>query len=209
MARRLIGYGYTDSSGVAHITNDPDGETISGYTGVGAGEIQIVAELHDDSSVVSQPITVYDCTKYDKGLSGDGNHNDIWSGDTTNLSRETEYSSLKETSGNIAIYTGISNECTIEMEVLQVDGAITNTIIQFPNGSNVSKGTATLQHCGGTLNTWTPIKIDLTTTKATITNLDTSNSVEREISDDTVARFKLITSNEVTELRFRNVKIYP
>lgn len=71
MAKRLIGYGNTNSSGVATITNAPDGSSISGYTGVGAGKIDIVAELHDDSSVQSEPYQVLDCIYIDNCKSDD------------------------------------------------------------------------------------------------------------------------------------------
>lgn len=50
---RYIGKGTTDANGVAHITEDAEGNDISsnpGYTGVGAGEIDVVAS-------VDKPIT--------------------------------------------------------------------------------------------------------------------------------------------------------
>ena len=77
--KRLIGYGTTNSSGVATLTNAPDGSTLSpnGYTGKGVGKIDIQAELHDDSSVVSQPYTVIDAMFYDSGFTGTPN-SDWW-----------------------------------------------------------------------------------------------------------------------------------
>ena len=44
MARRLIGTGITNAQGIAIMDKDAQGETITGYTGVGAGKLQIVAE---------------------------------------------------------------------------------------------------------------------------------------------------------------------
>lgn len=62
MSEQLIGYGYTNSQGVATLDYDANGNAISGsgYTGTGAGVLDLKAKLHDDSSVVSQPYTVWD-----------------------------------------------------------------------------------------------------------------------------------------------------
>jgi len=43
MARRLIGTGVTNSQGIATMNKDPSGTTITGYTGTGAGKLQIIA----------------------------------------------------------------------------------------------------------------------------------------------------------------------
>ena len=64
---RLIGYGYTNSSGIATLDYDANGTAISpsGYTGTGGGEIDIKAKLHDDNTVQSEPYTVDDCSYLD------------------------------------------------------------------------------------------------------------------------------------------------
>lgn len=49
-----LGYGTTDENGIAKLDHDADGEEIShSYTGVGAGEVDVVASL-DDSSTISE-----------------------------------------------------------------------------------------------------------------------------------------------------------
>ena len=61
-----LGYGVTDSNGVAKLDHDADGEEIShSYTGTGAGEIDVIASLDNastisDSSIQSEPYTVLD-----------------------------------------------------------------------------------------------------------------------------------------------------
>ena len=80
---RYLGYGVTDSNGVAHLKKNAKDQDIDGYTGVGAGEIDIIASLDNpivDGSIVSVPCNVLDCYKYDEGLLAEGHHNDIWTG---------------------------------------------------------------------------------------------------------------------------------
>lgn len=65
---RYLGYGTTNSNGVAHLDHDPQGNPINGYTGTGAGEIDVVASLDNpiiDDSIVSEPYPVFDCPVYD------------------------------------------------------------------------------------------------------------------------------------------------
>ena len=47
MARRLIGTGITNNQGIAIMNKDPQGNTITGYTGVGAGKLDIIAVSGD------------------------------------------------------------------------------------------------------------------------------------------------------------------
>ena len=44
---RYLGYGVTDSNGVAHLKKNAKDQDIDGYTGVGAGEIDIIARQKD------------------------------------------------------------------------------------------------------------------------------------------------------------------
>ena len=78
--KRLIGYGYTNSSGIATLDYDASGTAISpsGYSGSGKGLTDIQAEMHEDNTVHSSPIEITDALFYDKGLSGTGQHNDNW-----------------------------------------------------------------------------------------------------------------------------------
>jgi len=66
--KRLIGYGITNSSGIATLDYDATGSPIepSGYVGTGSGEIDIKAELHDDNTVQSEPYILYDTLFHDE-----------------------------------------------------------------------------------------------------------------------------------------------
>ena len=71
--KKLIGYGYTDSNGVATLDYDENGTEIStlaptgnsGYIGKGVGSVQLEAGLHSSETVVSEPCNVLDAKIYD------------------------------------------------------------------------------------------------------------------------------------------------
>ena len=68
MVLRLLGTAVTDANGLAVL---PDG-----YTGTGAGEIEVVAKTEiDDRILQSETYTVWDCTFYDDGVSTPHNTN--------------------------------------------------------------------------------------------------------------------------------------
>ncbi len=67
-----LGYGTTDENGVAKLEYDAEGNPLThSYTGVGAGEIDVVASLDNpigQGSIVSEPSSVFDCIWYDDGV---------------------------------------------------------------------------------------------------------------------------------------------
>ena len=67
MVYKYLGYGVTDSNGVAKLDHDAEGQELQhSYTGVGAGEIDVVASLDNpivDGSIVSGTFSVFDCYK--------------------------------------------------------------------------------------------------------------------------------------------------
>ena len=75
-----LGYGTTDSNGVAKLDHDANGDAIDhSYTGTGAGEIDVVASVDkpiSSGSVVSQPYEVLDCLFMD--YKADGTKNTDW-----------------------------------------------------------------------------------------------------------------------------------
>ena len=87
--KRLIGYGVTDNNGVANAS----------YTGKGYGEIDVQAELKGKAVFI------------DKGLSGDGNHNDNWSyGENTSVTRGDNYTTISETGSTSAYWRANNNQ---------------------------------------------------------------------------------------------------
>lgn len=76
--KKLIGYGYTDNKGIATLDYTEDGTDITtlqptgetGYIGNGVGSVQVEAEIHDNSILVSVPCNVLDCLFYDTLTTG-------------------------------------------------------------------------------------------------------------------------------------------
>ena len=81
---RYLGYGVTDSNGVAHLDHDANGDPLThSYTGVGAGEVDVLASLDNpvsSGSIVSETYEVLDCVFYEDGTTG--TPNTYWSADT-------------------------------------------------------------------------------------------------------------------------------
>ena len=69
MVYKYLGWGITNENGVAHLDHDAQGQEIEhSYTGVGAGEVDVVASLDNpivDGSIVSGTYNVWDTIMYD------------------------------------------------------------------------------------------------------------------------------------------------
>ena len=189
----MVSYRYLGSA-----TTDANGIAKYNFTGSGAGEIDYIASLDNpivDGSIVSGTLPVFDCYKYDEGLSATGHHNDIWLIDATRerVTRYEEYTLLEEVgSSNAQVY--FSNipqgDYKIEFDIYQLDGYNYNTIFQVLDTNWTQTDYGNISQYGGTLNNWTHISYDATVT--------TDNS-----------KFRIMTGAECTKLQFKNFKMYP
>lgn len=190
-----LGYGITDSNGVAKLDHDANGNVLShSYTGVGAGELDIVASLDapedmGTESLQSQVYQLFDCYKYDSGMS---DYNDIWTQSSQNvLIRESsgEYSTIKETTIGTTAFITITNipltDYRIEVDVFQVDGTQNEWFLTVlkQNYSDISSANSKLGE-------WKHISLDLTGIEAN-------------------SRIRLNTGGTATEMRFKNFRVYP
>ena len=214
MARRLIGYGYTNSNGVATLDYDASGTSISpsGYTGVGAGAINIQAELHDDSTVVSEPYTVLDCIKWDTGI--DGTATNIYLENiTSTVTRGSEYSTLKEpASSNVTARTSVPmQDMNIEIDIAQVDGNLDNACFIFVDSNYGNSSNFSISHTGVSLGEFVHLTIEIRSGIATVKNNKNSSTVTRDLTNITTTNLYtgLWTSSDITELRFKDFKLYP
>lgn len=167
---------------------DINGNCIIPYTGAGVGMLQMRGQYEEDERVIlSETYDVLDCYRYDSGT--DPNNN-IWGIGYGTLTRGTEYSTLKESATNDGIIA-ISNipltDYHIEVDIMQVDGTANRNILQILNNdySPVTGG-----YRDGALGEWKHFDIDF-----------------NDLAVNT--RVRLITSNDCTELRFKNFKLYP
>ena len=207
MARRYLGYGYTNAQGIAKLEYDADGEPLThSYTGVGAGKLDIVAE---SGSLQSESYAIYDCIVFDNGISSD--YNDIWTATNADLTRASTYSRLSETTTgtNGYIVAVFPNVTTIEFEVLQEDGAFSEGVFAFYQGASSGLTTLQLRHLEEevALNTWYKVKCLVEENQVTVINVDTDYETVRTF-DGTVNRGRFTTSGTMTALRFRNFKAY-
>lgn len=79
MVYKYLGWGKTNENGVAKLEYNSEGQKFDhSYTGVGAGEIDVVASLDKpivDGSIVSEIFPVFDYFLYDSGVTGTKNPN--------------------------------------------------------------------------------------------------------------------------------------
>lgn len=69
MAKRYLGYGYTNAQGVAKLEYDAEGNELThSYTGIGAGKIDIVAE---SGGLQSETYEIMDAIVLDRATSSD------------------------------------------------------------------------------------------------------------------------------------------
>ena len=109
MAYRYIGKGITDSNGIAHMTEDADGQTVTGYIGTGRGLTDIIASTDDsskisDSSIQSAPYNVIDGKFRDGGRYGDKNNNWTTSNLTAKCDSGDTYTTLSNSSSSNGDY---------------------------------------------------------------------------------------------------------
>ena len=189
---RYLGYGITNDKGIAKLEFDENGDSIThSYAGTGAGKFDIVASLDDsshisESSIQSETYEVLDCYKADTGMT---DYSDIWTTANATLSRDGDYSTIKETSTSSDSVCAISNipfaNYHLEVDVYQVDGTNGNVVLQLMNSDY-----SMIQAITGSLGEWKHISLDKTDL--------TLNS-----------RIRLVTGGTTTETRFKNFKVYP
>ena len=197
--KKLIGEGITDSNGEASYN----------YVGVGAGKIDVVASLDDqshisDSSIVSQPVGVWDTIKYDNGTTD----TNIWtnSDSSTEYDRTTnDYSSLTSKQ----IYTPINptGNVAIDFELYQTNGG-NNWFWYCVQSGNF--GGCSINQMGLAENTWNKIHMEFSNSLITITNDYNStvitNNIEKTLTNGFQFRFNV--NGYIEELRFKNFKAY-
>ena len=128
---RYIGKGTTDSNGIAHMTEDADGQTITGYTGTGRGLTDIIASTDDsskisDSSIQSAPYNVIDGKFRDGGRYGDKNNNWTTSNLTAKCDSGDTYTTLSNSSSSNGDYIISATVDYITPFVMEFDNHLTS-----------------------------------------------------------------------------------
>lgn len=211
--KRLIGYGYTDSSGVATIDYDASGTALdpSGYTGIGAGEIDVMAELHDDSSVQSGTYPVIDATLIDPTSAT--TRANIWVDNNNPVVSVVDgvVTLTESTSGTVQSYFKTENafsksDMCIEFDFYQVDGSTNQNvfwILKDTSWGNVCS--YNLSDLNLSSQNWHHIKIEFKGTKAKFNNIE--KNYDSGVSDN--IRFGFLTNGDITSIKYKNFCLYP
>lgn len=82
----------------------------------------------------SETYEITDCYKYDKGLDGTGNHNDIWTISNGTLTRTSDYFELVESGENTALayFSSVPHtDFCVEFDFYQVDGTTSDNYLSI------------------------------------------------------------------------------
>lgn len=99
MGKRLLGYGYTDSNGIAKLDFDGNDQPISshGYVGTGAGLVNVLSEVSlDERRFQSETFVITDALFYCQGTIG--NVNQYWNAESGLTSKPDSEGNLLENS---------------------------------------------------------------------------------------------------------------
>ena len=207
MALRYIGSATTNSNGVATLSG--------GYTGTGAGEVDIVAKVEvDGSSIVSNSYEVWDTYQYDNG--NDSTHN-IW--DTPyqcTLTYGSEYAEISESTeyGFIKSATAFPKNCAIELDYYNVDGVNASNIFQLQTSANAYITVISMQYLGLSNSTWYHLKLTVEDGVLKVYKDNASTPVYTYPSSGSMSiatdnlKFLLMTTGATTKVRFKNFKVY-
>ena len=212
---RYIGYGVTDSNGVAHLDHDKNGNPINGYTGTGAGEVDVIASTDNpitSGSIVSETYSLIDAKFKDIGTNGQSNYTAFYLysnfnprvTDTGTVFTNSTSSSLQvypQLDSATDLYDWIPSFC-IEFDAVEVSGTLSNQAITITeNGGSVKyKNFNTIG-----LNGACHMKITCTPTQIII-----QKNNETPITEDysmSKVRIGILLNNG--SLKYKNFVIYP
>ena len=208
---RFLGTGTTNAQGIATLTTDPNNETINGYTGVGAGKIDIIASDTSDpttsGAIVSEVKQILDCISYDKGKSGTGNHNDsIWS-NSTNFTRGDEYTTMASTGTAYSTSVPIQDNVCIELDFKTIVEATSSHVFNIRNSVSTNLVTLTKARLGLTDGAWQHYKI--TISEGTVSWINETTGTSNSVTDITGMVKFTVRVPPSNDAYFKELKIYP
>lgn len=181
------------------------------YPGTGVGEVNITAEC---DGVVSETLSVWDCVVYDSCTLADSTKTTFDTLDSDSVfTRYDTYGSLTEaTSGTNATLSlsSIPTTATIDFDLCQVDGGISNAVIDIRSGTTYCTAFS-LQNLGlssSNLNTWIPLRLVFADGSATLTHREDSTKTKTNTFSGTANKLRLVTVQTNTEIQLKNLKVY-
>ena len=181
---RYLGYGTTDSNGIAKLDHDANGNAIShSYTGIGAGKIDIVASL--DSTITSNSIVSDVMSFLDAKYICSANNLNVSSNATSTHTDEVYAITLvnpstygfvylsKNTNSSNWIY--IERDNVVEFEVLSYTGS---NVLRF-DGSNSNDAIYTIDRTGKYRIVYNGTSAEVYIDDVFITSVNTSNETKQ------------------------------
>jgi hypothetical protein len=156
MAYRYLGYGITNEQGIATLDHDANGDLIThSYTGTGAGEIDIVASLDDNThiserSIQSRTYPVWDTLCYD--IATTGKKSSAWSNpDGISIVTNDDGTTLSDVANYYSSTNTMTGDFRLEFEIKTTGGVGRFGVYT----SNLSKSS----HVNITENDWVHFRI--------------------------------------------------
>lgn len=124
---RYIGKGTTDENGIALMTEDASGNPVEGYTGTGAGIVNIFAECR---SIQSEIYELIDATFIDNATTGKKNDNWINYSDRLTIETDTTGTLITGYASSNGYYIANSEDAfsfddyTCEFDVVTITGGV-------------------------------------------------------------------------------------
>ena len=184
MVLRLLGTAVTDANGLAVLSD--------GYTGTGAGLVDIIAQATiDESTVVSQPYEVLDCIYYDPVTSDTTSNYYI---NTSNVTKEYSDGYIVITSIN----TGTDQIVDLRSLTDDIKGKTVNIEVEID----------TNEMTGLVLRT-----VNLSPSNASVSVVDGVNKLENVVipSDASNLYIRIVKTSSTSgnSFKFKNLKVYP
>ena len=215
---RYLGYGTTDSTGTAKLDHDANGDAIEhSYTGVGAGEIDVVASLDNpiaSGSIVSETYSVLDCLVKDVNNSLAVTDYTLSSTTNTTLTIVDDYKLFHydDTSSNI-------RRCTLDTSITLSDFEIVGEIKtdDYVNICLYTSDYSKYSIARLTNSDWNYFKIKRIDNVVTMytstdgTNWTSKNLQYNQITNENVKFVITLGSSSSSTKKgyFKNIKVYP
>ena len=205
MVLRFLGESVTDSNGLAVL---PDG-----YTGTGAGLVDIVAKTTiDESTVVSQPYTVLDAIVYDKAYPTSNDYNsDMWfgspnwtintdeNGTTISTGTNTGYRLYTASSSGTSPYKDFTEDFAVEFIFIEYTGTV---IMRVGNDTSKDKYLSSLGVTSGDV---VKLEVSSSNIKYYVNGEEIVAQRETYQSGASFFSFRINTGS----LKYKDFKIYP
>lgn len=207
---RYLGYGVTNSNGVAHLTNGADGQPLSenGYKGTGKGLTQIVASTDDqshisESSLQSEIYGVLDTLFFDNCT--DDSKKSTWFRYNNSVSEpvfdNTGMFVERTETGNGFL---VCNSVAMDTKPFGLDFAVEFDVVSATGEVRFLSVDGDWNRCD-TLTANEHIKVEFYSNKQVITRNTTTNTYTHSNTGNQGVRFQFVG---VGSIKLKNVKVY-